>query len=101
MEHRDVGVGAFLPADENSAESIHPAMGPLDDPAPRFNAGGLLDRLRLLASAADMGGEAELLREGPNFVIVVALVEAETLRGAFLSAQGDRWECSRTCLAPS
>jgi hypothetical protein len=51
-----------------------------DDPAAGAEAGLALERLRLLAAAADVGGEAELGAELVDLGIVVALVQAEPLR---------------------
>ena len=80
MEHREVGVGAFLPAGEDAAEAVEPGVGALDDPAAGAEAGLALDRLRLLVAAADVGGERELLGELADLLVVVGGVEAEPLR---------------------
>lgn len=80
MEHCEVSVGALFPADEDAAEAIQPGVGALDDPAARPVAGLALDRLRLLATAADVRGEAELGAELAHLVVVVGGVEAQTLR---------------------
>src|SRR5712692_3838133 len=82
MKHREVGVGPLLPADEDAAEAMQPGMRPLDDPAPCPEAHLALDRLRLLAAGADVGGEAKLGGELAHFGVVVAAVEAEALRTA-------------------
>jgi hypothetical protein len=52
----------------------------LDDPAASAEASLALERLRLLAAGADVGGEAELGGEPVHLGEVVAAVEAETLR---------------------
>ena len=80
MEHREVGVGAFLPAGEDAAEAIQPGVGAFDDPTAGAEAGLALDRLRFFATAADVRSEAELLGEFAYLVVVVAAVEAEPLR---------------------
>jgi hypothetical protein len=80
VEHGEVGVGAFLPAGEDAAEAIQPGVGALDDPAAGAEAGLAFDRLRFFAAAADVGGERELRRELVHLRVVVALVEAESLR---------------------
>jgi hypothetical protein len=80
VEHRDVGVDAFLPADEDAAEAVEPGLGALDDPAARAVAGFALERLRLLPARADVRREAELGGELVHLGKVVALVEAEPLR---------------------
>jgi len=80
VEHREVGVGAFLPAGEDAAEAIQPGVGAFDDPTAGAEAGLALDRLRFFATAADVRSEAELLGEFAYLVVVVAAVEAEPLR---------------------
>ncbi len=80
MEHGEVGVGAFLPADEDAAEAVEPGVGALDDPAAGAEAGLALDRLCFFAAAADVGGERELLGQLADLLVVVGGVEAEPLR---------------------
>jgi hypothetical protein len=80
VEHGEVGVGAFLPADEDATEAVQPGVGALDDPAAGTEARLALDRLRLVAAAADVRGERELRREFAHLVVVVAAVEAQSLR---------------------
>jgi hypothetical protein len=80
VEHREVGVGALLPADEDAAEAVEPGVAALDDPAASAEAGFALDGLRLLTARADVRREAELGRELVDLGKVVALVEAEPLR---------------------
>ena len=80
MEHRQVGVGAFLPAGEDAAEAVEPGVGAFDDPATSAEAGLALDRLRLFAASADVGGEGELGGQLVHLGVVVALVEAQPLR---------------------
>lgn len=79
VEHGEVGVGAFLPADEDAAEAVEPGVGAFDDPAAGAEAGLALDRLRLVAAAADVRSERELRREFAHLVVVVAAVEAQSL----------------------
>lgn len=80
MKHCEVGVGAFLPAGEDAAEAIQPGVGAFDDPAAGAETGLVLDRLRFFAATADVGGEAELVEQLAHLVVVVAAVEAQTLR---------------------
>ena len=63
VEHGEIGVGAPLPASEDAAEAVEPGVGALDDPATGTEAGLALERLRLFAAAADVGGEGELRGE--------------------------------------
>ena len=93
MEHGEVGVGAFLPADEDAAEAVEPGVGALDDPAAGAEAGLALDRLRLFAAGANVAGEGELGGQFVHLRIVVALVQAEalwTLRGRLRPLDRDR-----------
>jgi hypothetical protein len=76
VEHGEVGVGAFLPANEDAAEAVEPGVGALDDPAAGTEAGLALERLRLVAATADVRGERELRRELTHLAVVVAAVEA-------------------------
>jgi hypothetical protein len=80
VEHREVGVGAFLPAGEDAAEAVEPGVGALDDPAVGAEAGLALDRLGFLAAAADVGGERKLRGELADLRVVVGRVEAKSLR---------------------
>ena len=80
VEHREVKVGAFLPAGEDATEAVQPGVGALDDPAAGAEAGLALDCLGFLATAADVGGEAELGGELVHLWVVVALVEAQPVR---------------------
>ena len=72
--------GFLAPADEEAAEAVEPGVGALDDPAAGAKAGLPFDRLRLLAAAADVRGERELVGEGVDLLVVVGAVEAEPLR---------------------
>src|SRR5919197_4055493 len=55
-------------------------MGALDDPAAGAEAGVALELLLLLATRADVAGEAELADELVHLWVVVALVQTEPLR---------------------
>lgn len=81
VEHGEVGVGAFFPAGEDAAEAIQPGVGAFDDPAAGAEAGFAFELCRFLAARADVCAEAELVREFVHLWVVVALVEAEVLRG--------------------
>jgi hypothetical protein len=96
VEHGQVGVGAFLPADKDAAEAVEPGLGAFDDPAAGAVAGLAFERLCFLAAGADVAGEVELGRELVHLGEVVALVQAEPVR-LFLGRLGpldrDRGEC--------
>ncbi len=80
MEHGQVGVGALLPANEDAAEAMQPGVRALDHPAPGAEAGLSLELLGLLATGSDVVGESELAGELAHLGVVVAAVEAESLR---------------------
>lgn len=80
MEHREVGVGAFLPAGKDPAETVEPGVGAFHDPAAGAEAGLAFDRLCFFATAADVGGKRELLGELADLFVVVGSVEAQALR---------------------
>ena len=80
MEHREVGVGAFLPTGEDAAEPVQPGVGAFDHPAAGAVAGLAFDRPCFFAATADVRGEGELLGELVHLRVVVALVEAQPLR---------------------
>jgi hypothetical protein len=94
MQHRDIGVGALLPSDEDSPEAIHPAVRSLHDPAARLVAGGALDLALLLTAAGNVASEAELVDERVDLGVVIALVETEAL-GAMLRGS---WTPNRDAL---
>lgn len=79
MEHRQVGVGPFLPADKDAPKAVEPRVSALDHPAPCPEAGLALERPRLLATSADVGRETELGGELVHLGEVVALVQTEPL----------------------
>src|SRR5690242_4873152 len=54
-------------------------MGSLHDPTTGFIPGFFLDRLRLFTPRSDVGGEAEGLEQGADFLIIVAFVLAHPL----------------------
>jgi hypothetical protein len=60
VEHGEVGVGAFLPADEQSTEAVEPGLRALDDPAAGAEVGLVFNRLCLFAALAD-GRRRDLL----------------------------------------
>src|SRR3990172_4549255 len=67
------------PADQDSAEAIHPAMSAFDDPPARFEASLLLDGLSFFATATNMRGELELFEQSPHVVVIVPFVQAHSL----------------------
>ena len=87
MQHREVGVGGLLPADQDASEAIHPAVGPLDDPAACAVKEAAAKLADLLSSSAQMKREAEQAGETPDEGEVVALVEAHALSSVRLGTR--------------
>jgi hypothetical protein len=79
VEHREVGVGAFLPAGEDASEAVEPGVSAFDDPAASAEAGLAFERLRFFAAAADVGGERELRAEVAHLGVVVTAIQAKPL----------------------
>src|SRR5262245_32880032 len=80
MQEPQVVPRFFIPANQHASEAIHPTMGTFDDPAPCFAASLLLERLGFFSPCADVGGEAKLVQESPNLIIVVAFIQTQALR---------------------
>ena len=79
MKEPQVVLGLLGPAHEDAAEAVHPTVRAFHDPASGLEARLLLEGLRLFSPRTDMRGEVELLEQVPNFVVVVAFVQTQTL----------------------
>ena len=80
LEEGEVVLVLLAPADEEAAVSVQPGVGRLDDPAAGAPAGGAQLELDLFAAAADVRGELPFGDEVADAVVVVAAVEAQSLR---------------------
>ena len=87
MKKGDVVVGRLVPAHQDAPESVQPTVSAFHHPAPGFEAGLPFDGLSLFPSAADVGGETELVHDAAHLSEVVALVQADALR----LSQAGRW----------
>jgi hypothetical protein len=89
VKHREVVVGDALPADEQPAESVVPAVGPFDDPASRFAAHA--PDHRRLAATTNVRGDASAANGFLAVGVVVALVQAQMTwaKGAEHAAKDD------------
>src|SRR5260370_10133270 len=76
MEHAEVILHLLLPTDEDPTESVHPTVGPLDDPAAGLEPPLLLQRLRLLASGPHGGREPQLRDQLSGVGVVITLLQA-------------------------
>ena len=95
MEHGEVVLGAFLPPDEDAPKAVEPGVSTFDHPTPGTPSRFLSERGDLLAAGAQMKRKAELLSKEPHLVVVISLVQAETLRpltGRFGSCHHDAHE---------
>lgn len=82
MQHRQIGVVTLFPANQNPTKSVQPAMGTLHDPASSLETSLLPDRSGFFATAADVRRKAKRLDQCSNLVVVIAFVQAHSLRGA-------------------
>ena len=78
MKKGDVVLGVLVPAHQDVPETVQPTVRAFHHPAPGFETSLLFDGLCLYASAADVGGEAELLQGAAHLGEVVALIQAQT-----------------------
>jgi len=69
----------LFPSGQDTAESVHPAMGPLHHPTTRLEAGLSFDRLRFLAAGLDMGRITELSDQISHRVIIITFVQTHPL----------------------
>ena len=75
MQKRQVALWLFVPANEQPAKAIHPGARPLHDPPARFEASHAFDRLGLFPTRAHMRGEAKLLQNGIDLIIVITCIQ--------------------------
>src|SRR5512143_948932 len=80
MQKGQVVLGFLIPAHQNAAEAIHPAVPALYHPPTRFLAGLARHRLSFHATRANVSREAKLLQDGADLIVVIALVQAQALR---------------------
>lgn len=95
MQHGEIGVGTFLPANQDATKAIEPGVRTFYYPPARFEAGASPDRGCLFATSADVGGEAEGGHEIAHLVVIVSLIEAQSLRrvwGGAWAPGHDRFE---------
>jgi len=77
----------LLPADEDAAKAIHPAVSALNDPTPCLESRSALDRLGLFSTSANVRRVAEVPEQIANLIVVVSFVQAHVL----LPIQFDFW----------
>lgn len=76
MEEGEIVLDLFVPADQHTAKAIHPTMRALDHPTPSLVADLAFERLRLFISRSNMQSIPKFLAQFPDFVIVVAFIQA-------------------------
>lgn len=70
----------LLPPRQDAAKAVHPTMRSLHNPTARFEAGFMFDRLRLFTARLDVSRISKLLHQITHRIIIIALVQAHTLR---------------------
>src|SRR5215831_18859725 len=80
MEKRQVVVNLFVPANQDTAKAIHPAVGAFYDPPSRFETCLPFEPLRFFPARAEVSREAKLPQRSPHLRIVVTLVQTHPLR---------------------
>src|SRR5258706_7635374 len=80
MEKGQIVFRLFVPTNQQTAKAIHPRMTPFHHPAPGLEASFSLDRLGFFSSWTNMGRKAELTQDVAYLVVVIALVQAHSLR---------------------
>jgi hypothetical protein len=76
MEQAQIVLDLFLPADQYTSKAMHPTVRALDYPTPSLVADLTFESLRLFISGPNMQGRAKFFPQFPDFVIVVAFIEA-------------------------
>lgn len=79
MEHRQIVVNFFLPADEEPAKPVQPAMGSLDDPASRPVPGNDLLFESFFSSSSNVCRVSVASYQLPYLGKVVPFVQAQVL----------------------
>src|SRR5512143_4110792 len=80
MQKGQVVLGFLIPAHQNAAEAIQPAVTALYHPPTRFLAGLARHRLSFHTTRANVSREAKLLQDGADLIVIIALVQAQALR---------------------
>jgi hypothetical protein len=80
LEEGEVVVVFLRPADQECPVAVEPGVAGLDDPAAGAPAGGVELELDLVAARVDVRGELPFGDELADALVVVAAVEAQTLR---------------------
>src|SRR5512143_412683 len=80
MQKGQVVLGFLIPAHQNAAEAVQPAVTALYHPPTRFLAGRARHRLSFHATRTNVSREAKLLQDGANLIVVIAFVQAQALR---------------------
>lgn len=81
MKHCQIVFRNLLPTDQNPAESVHPAMGSLDNPPACFESSPARDGLDFLTASADVRRVSELPHQVPDLLVVIPFIQAKPLRG--------------------
>src|SRR5215813_8321491 len=80
MQKAQIVAYFLVPADQDAPETIHPTMRPFHHPAPGFETGLLLEGLGFFPARPDVDSEAKLLQEISDLIIILAFIQAQSLR---------------------
>ena len=79
MEKCQIIRGLFVPADQESAQLVHPRVRSLYYPPTSFEASFHLERLGLFSTCTNMDGKTKFVKNIAHLVAVVAFVQALAL----------------------
>jgi len=79
MKEGNIIVSRLIPAYQNAAEAVHPAVSAFHHPTSGFEAGLPFDGLGLFPPASNVEGKAELLHGLTHLIEVVTFIQAQAL----------------------
>ena len=79
MKQRQIIFSFFFPTCQDAAEPVHPAMRPLHNPTPSFEAGFSFNSLCLLATRTNMSCITKLFYQLSNLAGIITLIQTHPL----------------------
>ena len=101
MEHGQIVLDLFVPADQDTAKAVHPTVRAFDQRASGLEADVSFERLRLFTSGSNVQRIPEGLAQLSHFVVIVAFIQAQMLWLRCALAWADRLEYFPASLVPS
>lgn len=83
MKQAQIILRFLFPTNQDSTETVHPTVGAFNYPTTGFESRFPLDRLCLFPTRANVRRISELLRQIANFIIVISLIQTQSLRRSF------------------